>query len=70
MAETVERRGEATGGAGEAVGGGDSGVWFGGPPKMACVMEPLLERCFSPPCAKKGMEDRIEELLGMLLGLV
>ena len=34
---------------------------------MACVMEGLLERCFSPPCAKNGMEDRIEELLGMLL---
>uniref|UniRef100_A0A0E0NJN0 Uncharacterized protein n=1 Tax=Oryza rufipogon TaxID=4529 RepID=A0A0E0NJN0_ORYRU len=37
---------------------------FGGPPKMACVMEGLLERCFSPPCAKKEIEDRIEELLG------
>ena len=37
---------------------------------MACVIEPMLEHCFSPPCAKKGTEDRIEELLGMLLGLV
>ncbi len=34
---------------------------------MACVMECLLEHDFSPPYAKQRMDDRIEELLGMLL---
>lgn len=34
--------------------------------KMACVMETLLDRVFSPPYAKHGMDVWMEALLGLL----